>query len=281
MTQLNTFDDIKAFAGTVYKDAMLVARENSIMPSLVSVFGDMSGLTPRKNAKYGTATINTVGETDDLTSQAFTPSVDQTLTPYEYGAQFFLTDVRMEGDIYPVRNDAALELGRAIGQKVDTQLATSLYNLTGGTAGGTTTALKWSDFYNALAQLRAQYAPEPYFLVISPFQWYHLGTAIAPGGGITNVPSAVLDEIARRFFVGNVSGVNIFVDGNLGTGATVYGGMFSREAVALDWRRAPRLEPERDASRRGVELNMSAIYAFGVWRPQYGVGIRAAGTIPA
>ena len=32
-----------------------------------------------------------------------------------------------------------------------------------------------------------------------------------------------------------------------------------------------RLEPERDASRRGWELNLSTVYAHGVWRPTYGV----------
>ena len=43
------------------------------------------------------------------------------------------------------------------------------------------------------------------------------------------------------------------------------------DALALDMRRAPRLEPERDASRRGYELNLSAVYAHGVWRPKFGV----------
>jgi len=36
-------------------------------------------------------------------------------------------------------------------------------------------------------------------------------------------------------------------------------------------RRALRLEDERDASRRGIELNMTAVYAYGVWRPAMGI----------
>ena len=47
--------------------------------------------------------------------------------------------------------------------------------------------------------------------------------------------------------------------------------MFSRDALGYDLRRAPRLEPERDASRRGIELNMTAVFAAGVWRPGFGV----------
>jgi len=149
-----------------------------------------------------------------------------------------------------------------------------------GTAGGTTTVLTWGNFFSALARLRAAYAPEPYICVLSPYQWYALGTAVAPGAAQTNMP-ALQDAVANRFFQTTVSGVSIYTDGNLGTGATIYGGMFSREALALDWRRAPRLEPERDASRRGIELNLSSIFAYGVWRPNYGITIAAAGTVPA
>jgi len=98
--QLNTEADISALVNTIFADAMFTARENSVMPALVRVFNDQRGLALRKNNKYGTATINAINETDDLTSQAFTPTADQTLTPYEYGAQFFLTDSRIESDIY-------------------------------------------------------------------------------------------------------------------------------------------------------------------------------------
>jgi hypothetical protein len=49
------------------------------------------------------------------------------------------------------------------------------------------------------------------------------------------------------------------------------GAVFPRPAIAIDWRRRVRVEPERDASRRGWELNMSAVYAHGVWRPARGV----------
>ena len=49
------------------------------------------------------------------------------------------------------------------------------------------------------------------------------------------------------------------------------GAVFPRNAIALDWRRRPRVEPERDASRRGWEFNMSSVYAHGVWRPALGV----------
>jgi hypothetical protein len=49
--------------------------------------------------------------------------------------------------------------------------------------------------------------------------------------------------------------------------------MFARQAIALDIRRPFRIEPERDASRRGIELNASMIFGAGLWRPTFGVQV--------
>lgn len=275
----NTAANISAFVNTVWADAMLVARDNNIMSGLVTRFGDRSGLAVRSNAKYGTAVFNQIAETDDLSSQTFTPSVDQSLTPYEYGAQFFITDSRIETDIYAARQDAAMELGAAYGQDVDSHLAGLFSSLTAGTVGGTTTNLTWANFLAAITKMRRANAPRPWACVLTPEQYHCLGTAIAPGVTVTNAP-ALQDEFMRQFYQATFNGVDVYTTANIGTATSVYGGMFSRNAIALDMRRPFRIEPERDASRRGFELNASSIYAYGVWRPQYGVAIYTAGTAP-
>lgn len=276
----NTAADINTFVNTVWADAMLVARDNNVMSGLVTGFGDLQGLAVRTNAKYGTAAFQQIAETDDLTSQSFTPSTDQTLTPYEYGAQFFITDSRIETDIYAARQDASTELGAAYGQSIDMKLAGLFSSLTAGTVGAAGSDMSWANFFAAITIMRRALAPRPWVAVLLPEQWHCLGTAIAPGVTVTNSPM-LQDEFVRQFFVGNVSGVDIYTTANIGTGTSVYGGIFSRNAMALDMRRPFRLEPERDASRRGLELNASSVYAYGVWRPQYGVAINTAGTTPA
>jgi hypothetical protein len=276
----NTEANIATFVNTVWEDAMLVARDNNVMSGLVSSFGDLQGLALRKNAKYGTAVFNQIAETDDLSSQALTPSVDQTLTPYEYGAQFFITDSRIETDIYAIRQDAAQELGAAYGQKIDQNLAGLFSSLTAGTVGAAGSNFTWANFFAAITIMRRAIAPRPWVAVLTPEQWHCLGTAIAPGVTVTNSPY-IQDEFVRQFYVASVSGVDIFTSANIASGTSVYGGMFSRNALALDMRRPFRIEPERDASRRGLELNASSVYAYGVWRPQYGVAINTAGTTPA
>src|SRR5512146_1951748 len=115
--QISTYSDISAFIGTTYEDVMFAAQENNPMAALVTVLTDMNGMGVRSNAKYGTVTINQIGESDDLTAQALTPSVDQTLTPYEYGAQFVLTDARQETDFWSIRADMVTELGAGMGAK--------------------------------------------------------------------------------------------------------------------------------------------------------------------
>jgi hypothetical protein len=276
----NTEANIASIVNTIYADALLVARDNNVMAGLVTAFGDRQGLAPRTNLKYGTATFNKIAETDDLSSQSFTPSTDQTLTPYEYGAQFFFTDSRLETDFLGVRQDAAQEFGLSYGQGIDKNLVSLFTSLTAGTVGGSTTDLTWANILAALTKLRSALAPRPYVCVLSPEQYHCLGTAIAPGVTVTNSPM-IQDEFLRQFYVSSIAGVDIFTTANIGTAATVRGAMFSRNSMALDMRRPLRIEPERDASRRGIELNASSVYAYGVWRPQYGVCIQTAGTTPA
>ncbi len=279
--QLNTYSDISAFIGTTYADIIFAARENNPMAGLVTVLTDMNGMGVRTNQKYGSAVINQIGEDDDLTSQALTPSNDQSLTPYEYGAQFVITDQRQETDFRGIRGDCITELGAAMGAKVDNYLCTLFSGLTAGTTGAGDANMTWANFFAAQTKLRAAFAPQPWICVLHPYQWHCLGTAVAPGVTVTNSP-ALQDAVVNRWFVGNVAGVDIYLDANIqGTTNVMYGGMYSRIALALDWRRAPRIEPERDASRRAWELNESGVFAYGPWRPQYGVAIKTYGTAPA
>jgi len=277
----NTYADISSYVNTIWQDALLVARDNNLMVNLVTVFNDRAGMAVRSNSEYGTATIQSVAETDDLTSQAFTPAVLSSLTPAEVGAQFFMTDQRLESDPFMVRSDAAMELGSAVGQKIEKDLLGNFTSLTGGTVGTAGSVATWAYFYAMLTKLRAQNAPAPYAFVCRPEQWHYLGKAAAPGATVTNAP-ALQDSIVGQFYVGSVSGVNIFVSLNIAvtSGTDAYAAMFSPQALALDVRRAPRIEPERDASRRGWELNMSAVYAHGVWRPKFGVKALLAADSP-
>lgn len=271
MTVANSlYSDISSYVNTIYTDALLVARENSIMQQLVLTFGDRTGMATRSVEQYGGVTINSIGEDDDLTSQAFTPSNIATLTPAEFGAQYFITDLRIESDPFGVRNSAALDLGQAMGTKIDGNLLGHFNELTAGTIGSSGSAFTWAYFNAMQTKLRIKNAPYPWYFVCTPNQWYRLGAAVAAGNTVTNNP-AMQERFGDNFYVGNIGGIACFTSTNCEASSTdAYAAMFSRSAIAFDVRRAPRLEYERNASKRGIELNMSAVFATGVWRATYG-----------
>ena len=274
MAVLNPSSDISTYIQTIYEDAMFVARENNMASRLVTVFTDTNDeAKSRSSSEYGQATINTIGETDDLTGQSFTPSVLQTLTPAEAGGQFFLTDTRVSADPFGVRNDAAMELGLATAKKINTDVLGDLASLTGGTVGAAGTTITWGHFFAAHAQLVNTKAPPPYRCILHTYQWAQLAKAASIAASTQPAPVGVVDDVMRRWFVGSVADTDIFITSDITVDATddANGGMFSPIAMALDMRRAPRLEPERDASRRGWELNFTTVYAHGVWRPAFGI----------
>lgn len=274
MATQNTYALISSFVNTIWDDALLVVRDQNLATSLVTVKNDTMGMAPRALQEYGTVTINQIAETDDLTSQAFTPSTLATLTPYEYGAQFFLTDQRLESDPFGVRQDAALELGSGMAESIDTKVFSNFSSLTAGTVGASGTVITWGYFYDMLAYLRNGKVPlNDISFVCSPFQWSVLAQAASLAtSASTNAPEYLRAAVAQNYFVGRIGPVNIYVSANVPVSSTnAYCAMFHRMALGYDQRRAPRLEPERDASRRGTELNLSAVYAHGVWRPKWGV----------
>lgn len=272
--------DIASYVKAIEQQADKVARDNNLMAALVTGFNDRMGTAIRNRSEYGTATINSISDTDDLQSQTFYPAVANQLTPTEFGAQFFLTDTRIENDLFNVQVEAAQELGLAMAQKVETDLLGKFASLTGGTVTASTN-MTWGIFLASIALLRAQNAPGPYYAVLHPYQWHSMGTAMAPGVSVsqTNAPD-LQNALVQNYWQGRVYGVDVFTTANLASGTAVTGGLFARPAIALDVRRSPRIEPERDASRRGYELNLSGVYAAGVWRPAFGVKFTTAGTAP-
>jgi len=274
MAVLNPSSDISTYIQTIYDDASFIARESDIMTRLVTNFNDTDDESkPRSRSEYGSATISTIGETDDLSGQSFTPAVKNTLTPAEAGGQFFLTDTRRSADPFGAQNDASLELGMATAKKMQTDILGDFSSLTGGTVGGEGSTITWGYFFAALSQLKNTKAPPPYRCVMHTYQWHRLGSAASIAASTQPAANWSLDEVMRKWFVGSVAGVDIFVTSDITVDDSddANGAMFSPSALGFDPRRAPRLEPERDASRRGWELNMSTVYAHGVWRPAFGI----------
>lgn len=286
MASPNTWSDISAIAQDIQDDAIFVIREMGQMQNFVTVFTDATGANPRKGYQYNQGTAVTVAETDDLTSKAFTPAVDQTLTPAEIGLQFFVTDLRAESEApESIITDASVELGFAALDKVETDLIGDMASLTGGTIGTAGSAITWGYVSAAISQARnANKSPsKPLVAVVHGYQAAVLAKAASIAGATLAQAPSVTDQVTRQgitqaFTFMGVPIYQVFAAADANTDFT--GGVFPREAIAIDWRRRVRVRPERDESRRGTEFNMSAVYAHGIWRPTRGVKMIFDATAP-
>lgn len=257
---MNTVADINSYIQTIYEDAMFVARDNNIMAALVTTFADRGDNSPRSSSEHSAVTINQIGETDDLASQTFTPSVLATLTPAEYGAQYLLLDQRIASDPFGVQADATQELGMGMAQAIETNVLSDFTSLTGGTVGAAGSAFTWGYFVAALTQLRGQNATPPYYFVCHPNQWHPLAkSASVAGAQVTNAPN-FQDAVMERFYLGTIMGIPVFYSTNIAINAQddATCAMFSRSALALDMRRPPRLEPQRDAQDQHLRADHQA-----------------------
>lgn len=282
MANESSASSISALINDIYEAALLTAREQSVMLPLVATFGDMQGLASRVRTDYTGGTVVTpLAETTDLSAQTFTPAAGGTITIGQVGAQYFITDLRIESDYNNVMRDAGVDLGQLAAVNIDTALVGDLGSLTGGTVGTAGGTITWANVFAAITKLRANFAPAPYFGVVRPEHWYFLANTLSAGQSVTNAPD-LQNSIARDWYVGTAYGVNWFVDANITAGTAAVGGIFSREAIGFDLRRALRIEAQRDASRGGggYELNMTCVYGHGVWRPTFGVKMVGTSTLP-
>jgi len=280
---INNSDAIASYVQTIYEMATLAARDRDFMTNLVEVFNDNRGTAIRSRSEYGTATYKQISDSDDLVSETFTPSVQNSLTPYMYGDQFMLTDQRIRNDPFNLQRDAARELGEGAAKHVNKSLIAQFSSLTAGTIGSNGGTLTVSDLLQAVATLQMQNARPPYYGVIQYGHQYHLGTVLAPGGGVsqTNAPE-LQNAFARNAYLGNLFGVMWFATNDITSGTAAIGAVFSREAIAFDLRVPFRIEPDRDASYGGGawELDATMTYAAGVWRPDWGVALRGTSVLP-
>lgn len=277
----NSSDDIKSFVNTVWQGAALVARDNTFVTNLVSVFTDQAGTATRTRSDYGTVTYQSISDTDDTQSQLFTPTAGQSLTPTLYAAQFYISDRRRRTDPFGIAGDAMRELGQGAATHVQQNLLTKFSSLTGGTVGSAGGTLTWGNLFAAIAKLKQNLAPPPYYCVIQPGQWYHLGTAEVPGVSQTNSPWAQ-DRVMQNYWLGQWFGIDFFQTADIATGTAAVGAVFSREALGYDERDPFTIREQRDESRGGggYELNAHMDYGVGVWRPSYGVQVVATSVVP-
>lgn len=274
---------ISGYFLNILEDAIFVAREQFIMATLVQPYS-ATGWADRKFSIYPQITAQTVAETEDFaTPTVFDKAALATLTPSEAMGQVILTDRRIETDPQSARADAATELGRAIGTKIEEDLVDLFPSFTASKGAGAGNAFTLTSLGNAAATLRANNVTGMLSAVVHPFHWLDVWVELGKPAATYQQPSADLaTQALRDFFMVRLVGMDIYTHSQIDVDGSddATGAIFAREAIALDTRRAPRMEPERDGSKRAWELNMTAGYGVGIRRNAFGVKMIADATAP-
>ncbi len=250
---------------------------------------------------------------DLATAEQITDTTLQ-ITPTEFGAQVFVTDLAR--DQITKRTDLVRQVGRILGNsmvtKEDVDLLTQIdsFNTTTGGAGVSltlghimaqiTSVKSGGQAAGAIVAGTQEPGPGPWYSVWSSNQLHSvlkqmafgttLGYTAATDNDFTRAPSNTYDgavaSIAgsqtpisdnrafREAVVGRVASATVLVDDNLGKDASddAKGGSYSKEAmVQVHFRGGPKMEPDRDPSKRGTEYNIIMVKGVGEWKDQWGV----------
>lgn len=280
---ITQYTSISSFIASIYEDAVLVAREGGLMPSLVSNYSAQGRMT-RAFSTRPEVSYETVADAVDYSNPTtFGKSSVGTLTPGEVIAQFILTDANVESDPDNARAMAAQELGEAAAKKIDTDLVGVFSSFTADT-GTANSSFSTTIMADAISTLRAAYAPSGGLrAVLHPYHWHDIFLETGVPAATYANKDAMTTQALRDYWMANYLGVPVYTSANIAidTSTDAVSAVFAPQAIAFDVRRPYRLEPERDASLRAWELNATMVYAYGLGeRPTWGVKMTSDATAP-
>ena len=282
-TGITKVSDLNSLYNTIFEDAIFVARESNIMTGLVSTFTGKGMMTRTFTTRPQiSATVKEEGE-DFVTPTKFGKASVGTLTPATVFAQSLLTDEDLDTDPENAKAQCATELGNAISTKIDRDLCADFSSLAtdkGPGASGTATIAK---FATAIAVLRNALCPNPIQIVLHPYCWFDIWSELGQPAATKALLGDLASQALKDFYVGDWLLAAWYVSANIvPSGTDAVSGVFNPQSLAFDSRQPPESEPERDASRKATELNISAIYAHGLGRrPTWGVKYTSDVTEPS
>lgn len=279
---------------TIIEEAMFTAQFKAIMRSLC--WNIRKGKGTNVNVPYfGEVIASQLTEAIDMTASQTMGDTNVQIVPYEVGLKIILTDNVIEDDNEDLKRAAGVLLGDGFEKKRDQDLLGQLDDATTSLAGSAN-ALTMGHFAAARATLLGNPtsaggpAPAPFAGVIHPYHELDIVDILTPlapsvSSVVGGVSGAMADAVLRDYSIGRLFGIPIISDGNMAlTASAAKGGVFSsgkRGGLIYVSAREPSVEPERDASLRGWELNYVGRYGVGEYLPGWIVELFADATAPA
>ena len=280
---------------TVLESARFTEQFTSVMSGLV--WRIQKELHDGKNVNiptFGTVTARNLTEgIDNTVSETMSDSLI-TITPGEVGCKIILTDKLVRDNNEDVKAAAGRILGNAMEVKRDQDLLGQLANAATTLGAGSTATL--GQIAAARAILKGNPvssggpAPGNPIIVHHPYvtlDFVDVMTPLAPIAGTAGTgvgASNLADEVVRNYGIGRLFGMTYIEDGNIDTTTianTAKGGVFVKDAFILATANEWSVEPERDASLRATELNITGEYGVGVYIDDWAVTLNHDATLPA
>lgn len=249
---------------------------------------------------FGTVTARKLTEGIDNTVSETMSDTSVTITPGEVGCKIIVTDKLVRDNNEDIKSAAGRILGDAMEVVRDQDLLLQL-DSAGTTLGAGVTATM-----GQIAAARAIIKGNPVSsggpwrgslaLVHHPYVILDLVDVLTPLGPAATIAGTVgfqamggglADEVVRQYGVGRIFGMPVIEDGNIDLtiiANTAKGGVFGIGegsgivlATANEW----SIEPERDASLRATELNITGEYGTGLYEADWIVEMNHDATLPA
>lgn len=217
-----------------------------------------------------------VAEDTDLSNTALSTG-KVSLTASEVGLMITLKDKLTYSDILGNIDAYSLQMGKALADKVDTDLAALFSGFT-NSVGSTGSNLTEAQFLEAIYTLENADAPKPFVAVLHPIQVHDLRSALASSSAALHSLMKSGDLVsAMKGFAYNLYNVDVYESSNVATANTAAdrcGAMMGKgEALGIVWKKEATTELQRDASARGTEVVLTSCYGVGELVDAYGVKI--------
>jgi len=266
-------------------DAQFAAYETSIARNFVTTY-DVGYNTGKVIQVPVYSSVTATGLTEGTAPSASTSnavSIDITLA--ELGTYFQVTDLLRDAAERDVMQDLGYSAGRAIGEKMDTDVF-ALFNSFTQSVGTEDSAITLDNILDAVATLRAAKVSGPLIGILGPRQALQLKKELVTNA---NFPVSYHDygtEVARSGALGTFAGVQMFesslvksdLDTDTDTELNMVGAIFAPSAIGHAMRGGVTMETQRQAASRATEVMMTATCGQAILQNTHGVKIVGSAT---
>lgn len=266
-------------------DAQFAAYENSIAKQVVTSFDFPAGSGSTLQVPVYSAV--SAGALTEATapSAADTNTTSATISLGEIGVYHQISDFLRDSASQDVIGDLGTESGKAIAEKMDTDVF-ALFNSVSAGVGTQDTAITVDLMFEAIQTLRNAKVSGPLTAIVSPRQALQIKKALYNAGGTVATASGLGSAVLERGFIGTIGGAQIFesslvkrdLDSDSDTELNAVGCVFAKSAFGHAQRGPLAINTQYQTSARATDLMVSAVTGQAILQNSHAVKIISSDT---